>query len=66
MTIKEVKNYIDKGFDLRWGNDAYRIIKTPKLGEYQVICDLNNHCFGLCSDDERFINIDLNLVYIKK
>ena len=46
MNIQEIKQAVDKGLSVKWVSEAYDIIKDD-LGQYLIICNLNNHAIGL-------------------
>ena len=46
MTLEEIKAAVDSGKPVRWSNDAYHVIKD-NLGQYLIVCQLNDHCIGL-------------------
>lgn len=46
MTLDEIKAAVDEGKIVKWVNNAYQVIKD-NLGQYLIICHLNNSCIGL-------------------
>jgi len=45
-TVQEIKKAVDEGKTVYSGNEAYTVIKD-KVGQYLIICSLNNYCIGL-------------------
>lgn len=45
-TIREIKEAVDAGKAVFADNSAYMVIKDS-LGQYMILCTLNNHCVGL-------------------
>jgi hypothetical protein len=45
-TIEEIKAAVDAGVTVKCGNDAYNVIKD-NIGQYLIVCTLNNYCIGL-------------------
>ena len=46
MTIKKIKQAINDGKNVYWSNTAYKVIKD-NLGQYLIVCTINNHAIGL-------------------
>ena len=46
MTRNEAKQAIDRGLPVIWSNDLYKC-KRDNIGQYLIICTLNNYTTGL-------------------
>lgn len=46
MTLEQIKTSIDQGKKVYWKNLAYDVIKD-KIGQYLIVCNLNNYTIGL-------------------
>lgn len=55
MTLQEIKQAIAEGKRVCWATPAYRVIQDS-IGQYLIVCLLNDHCIGLTWQD----NITLN------
>jgi len=55
MTLKEIKQAVKEGTTVCWATPAYRVIRDS-IGQYLIVCLLNEHCIGLTWRD----NITLN------
>lgn len=50
MTLTEIKAAVESGKRVFWGNRAYEVIKD-NVGQWLIVCKLNDHCIGLTHDD---------------
>jgi hypothetical protein len=55
MTLQEIKTAVDQGKTVCWINSAYNVIKDS-IGQYFIICNLNDYCVGLTWDDGTTLN----------
>jgi len=55
MTLAEIKQAIEDGNKVHWSSDAYDVIKDS-VGQYLIVCNLNDHCIGLTWRDEVTLN----------
>lgn len=55
MTISEIKTAVDAGYTVQWASPVYRVIKD-KIGQYLIICSLNDYCIGLTNLDGTRLN----------
>ena len=46
MNLDEIKASVESGQTVHWANQAYRVIKD-NVGQWLIICDINDHCIGL-------------------
>ena len=57
MTITEIKQAVNNGNKVQWVTPAYRVIKD-RIGQYLIVCLLNNHCIGLTNLEGDRLNGD--------
>ena len=50
MNLQEIKDAIAQGKKVHWSNRAYDVIKD-KIGQYLIVCNLNDYCIGLTWQD---------------
>lgn len=62
MNLQEIKEAIDKGKTVHWGNDSYTVIKD-RIGQY-LIKHVNGHCIGLTWSDNVTLNGNESDFYI--
>jgi len=55
MTVTEIKQAVDSGHNVQWASTAYRVIKD-RIGQYLIICLLNDYCIGLTHMDGITLN----------
>ena len=55
MTLSEIKTAVDKGKPVYHGNHAYYVHKD-NLGQYLIICALNDYTIGLTWQDGKTLN----------
>ncbi|MBN8857067.1 MAG: hypothetical protein J0H29_01690 [Sphingobacteriales bacterium] len=55
MTVQEIKKAVDEGKTVCWATPAYRVIKDS-IGQYLIVCLLNNNCIGLTWRDGVTLN----------
>lgn len=55
MTLEQIKAAIAEGKKVHWSNRAYEVIKDS-LGQYLIICRLNDHAIGLTWRDGITLN----------
>ncbi len=55
MTLAEIKEAIAQGKKVHWSNHAYDVIKD-RIGQYLIICNLNESCIGLTWKDGKTMN----------
>lgn len=46
MTLAEIKQAIAEGKKVHWAHEGYEVI-LDKLGQYHIVCILNQYCIGL-------------------
>lgn len=56
MTVDEIKQAVDEGKTVHWVNEAYKVIKNSKNGDYLIKCIPNKHCIGLTWVDGKTLN----------
>lgn len=55
MTVQEFKKAVNEDKTVCWVPPAYRVIKDS-IGQYLIICLLNNNCIGLTWRDGVTLN----------
>lgn len=55
MTLDEIKAAVLAGKKVHWANTAYRVIRD-NIGQWLIVCDLNDHCIGLTWRDDVTVN----------
>ena len=55
MNVHEIKKAVDDGETVYWASTAYRVIKD-KIGQYLILCDINDNCIGLTWRDGVTLN----------
>lgn len=45
-SAQEIKDAVDAGNNVYWANMAYRVI-SDNLGQYFIVCSLNDNAIGL-------------------
>lgn len=55
MTLQEIKKAVNEGKTVCWATPAYRVIKDS-IGQYHIICLLNNQYIGLTWRDDVTLN----------
>lgn len=55
MTVTEIKKAVDQGNIVQWASPTYRVIKD-RIGQYLIICVINNDCIGLTHRDGVTLN----------
>ena len=55
MTAEEIKKAVNEGKTVCWATPAYNVIKDS-IGQYLIICLLNNNCIGLTWRDGVTLN----------
>lgn len=46
MNLSEIKQAVEAGKTVHWSSRAYRVVKDS-VGQWLIVCDLNNHVIGL-------------------
>ena len=59
----DIKRAIDDGLHVKWATDAYDCIKD-NLGQYLIICRVNDYCIGLTWQDGETLTGQLDQFYI--
>lgn len=65
MTLNEIKAAVEKGFEVFWRIPEYKIVKD-NLGQWLIVCALNNSVIGLTWSDGVTLNGDPDDFYIKR
>lgn len=55
MTLKQIKEAVEAGKRVFWVNKSYEVIKDC-IGQWLIVCHLNDHCIGLTHRDEVTLN----------
>jgi len=64
MTLEQIKNAVSAGQKVYWSNLAYEVQKD-RLGQYHIVCTLNNNCIGLTWADGKTLNGEEHQFFIK-
>ncbi len=54
MTLEEIAA-IEAGKKVYWSNRNYQVVKD-KIGQWLIVCRMNNYCIGLTWADEVTMN----------
>lgn len=63
MNLAQIKAAIESGKRVFWSNRAYEVIKD-NVGQWLIICHLNDHCIGLTWLDGTTMNGNENEFFI--
>lgn len=55
MTLTEIKQAVTEGKTVCWATPAYKVI-LDTVGQYLIICLLNDNCIGLTWQDDATLN----------
>ena len=55
MTLTRIKQLIAEGKRVYWMNDGYEVV-LDKVGQYLILCNLNDSCIGLTWTDGVTLN----------
>jgi hypothetical protein len=55
MNLQQIKQAVNSGHTVHWKNKAYSVI-VDSIGQWLIICHLNDYCFGLTWRDEITMN----------
>lgn len=50
MTLQEIKDAVNSGKKVYYGNKGYEVIKDG-VGQWLIVCTWNNYCCGLTWQD---------------
>lgn len=64
MTAQEIRDAIDLGKKVFWGNPLYPVIKDSK-GQYLITCTQSSYCIGLTHVDNVTLNGDPETFYVQ-
>ncbi len=64
MTLNEIKAAVEKGFEVFWRIPEYKIVKD-ELGQWLIVCTLNNSVIGLTWSDGVTLNGEPDDFHIK-
>jgi len=65
MTLPEIKRAIAEGERVYWSTDLYEVI-LDSIGQYLIVCKLNNHTIGLTWMDGVTMNGEEDEFFIEK
>ena len=55
MTLQEIKDAVERGDRVIWSNESY-VVKKDTLGQWHIVCELNDNCIGLTWKDGVTLN----------
>ena len=55
MTLEEIKSAVENGKSVYWATTSYKVVKD-NIGQWLVVCNLNDYCFGLTWQDGNTLN----------
>lgn len=64
MNLQQIKNAVDAGFTVHYGNDGY-VVEKDNNGDYCIVCLQNGYRIGLTWLDGETLNGTQAEFYIK-
>lgn len=55
MTLREIKDAVEAGKTVHYGNKSNTVLKD-KIGQWYIVCDANQYAIGLTHKDGKTMN----------
>lgn len=65
MTLQQIKEAVKNGQTVYWKNSLYRVVHTPRINQWLIICDWNESAIGLTWTDGVTLNGDEKDFFVK-